>query len=474
MMARIKARLHEQQSGAALVWVAGSLVALLAMTALAVDLGWYYLNSTRVQRAADAAALAGVVYLPGFPASAQAEAENAAQANGLNPAGVTGTPVNDNQYQVTVAANVPMFFATVVGIDSLPLSRTATAEYIKPVPMGSPFSSFGYGYDSNQAFWAAIQAPYTALKHGDPYATKCKTTSSQGSCTGGSNPSYRPQGYWYGVDIPSGATSFVVEMYDAGFYDRTNFAETGDEESLVDSATGGADMHFQLYAPDATPSDPTDNTAIAGCKKDITSGGQSTTYKNKWVAVCSTINNPTPGIYPLQVWTTGNGGGSSHFALRVNAAGTTQERIYAINDMSIFTNDVSGSGTAYVYLAEISEVHAGKQLELRFFDPGEGSGNAYMTVYDPDDDIAACDWVATDINGSQTSNGSGNCRIRTTKNGAAQFDEQWITAVIDIPNDYTCGSDCWWYMELDLNTPHDRTTWEARVIGNPVHLVPNS
>jgi hypothetical protein len=28
-------------------------------------------------------------------------------------------------------------------------------------------------------------------------------------------------------------------------------------------------------------------------------------------------------------------------------------------------------------------------------------------------------------------------------------------------------------MNLDLNVAHDRTTWEARVIGNPVALVPN-
>ena len=28
-------------------------------------------------------------------------------------------------------------------------------------------------------------------------------------------------------------------------------------------------------------------------------------------------------------------------------------------------------------------------------------------------------------------------------------------------------------MNLNLQTSHDRTTWSARVIGNPVRLVPN-
>jgi hypothetical protein len=44
---------------------------------------------------------------------------------------------------------------------------------------------------------------------------------------------------------------------------------------------------------------------------------------------------------------------------------------------------------------------------------------------------------------------------------------------IDISPTYTCTTNCWWTMDLELNTPHDRTTWEARVIGNPVRLVPN-
>jgi hypothetical protein len=29
-------------------------------------------------------------------------------------------------------------------------------------------------------------------------------------------------------------------------------------------------------------------------------------------------------------------------------------------------------------------------------------------------------------------------------------------------------------MEIDNGQPHDRTTWAAKVIGNPVRLVPNT
>jgi hypothetical protein len=466
------------ERGAALIWVAGSLVALLAFTALAVDMGWYYLNGTRLQRAADAGALAGVIHIPAEPGTALTMAMNAVNANGFDPILVTDRVVTDNSYEVTVDAEVPTFFAGVIGFDTLPLRRTATAEYVKPVPMGSPFSTFGYGYDDDQGFWAAIQAPYTAKEHGDPHATKCVKTSQKGKCTGGSNSAadYRPEGYWYAVEVPTGANNVKVDIFDAGFYDRNNFAGTGDEENLTDTAPGGADMHFQLYAPDSTPLNPKDNAAIAGCSLDLDSGEKEAVYKEKWKRLC-TLGNPDPGLYALRVWTTGTGGGSSHYALSVDVGGVSGERIYAIDDMSVFTNDVAGSGTAYVYLAEVDPMHAGHKLEVRFYDPGEGSGNAYMTVYDGDNKIPSCSWSSTDEDGDSTGSGSGACKIKTTTNGNANFNGEWIAASIDIPSDYTCDMDdeldCWWYMKLDLNNAHDRTTWEAHIGGNPVRLVAN-
>ncbi len=50
--------------GQVLVIFAGALLLLMMMTALVVDVSWYWVNSLRVQRAADAAALAGAVMLP--------------------------------------------------------------------------------------------------------------------------------------------------------------------------------------------------------------------------------------------------------------------------------------------------------------------------------------------------------------------------------------------------------------------------
>lgn len=509
MIARLKERLsNREERGAALVWVASALVLLLGFSAMAVDLAWVYLNSSRLQNAADAAALAAVVNAPGFMTQAQSDAEDAAQANGFPVGGansVTTALLSDNTVQATLTSSVPTYFLKVMGFNSFDITRRSTAQYVKPVPLGSPSNCFGIGYTAalppggcggtTQNFWAAIQGQYTALEHGDPYATRCDWSPSQGTCEDsyddGSfpppppplpidtnadplNPNFRPTGYYFGVEIPSGKTSFTVQLYDAGFYDRSGFAETGDEQSLTHSANGGTNTHFQLYDVDTTPLDPTDNPAIGSCSRDINSGASSSTYRNQWVNLC-TINNPTPGIYVLRVWSTGNGGGSNSYSLNVTASpsGGDAPRVYGINDMSIFTN--APSGTATVYLAEIDPVHAGKRLELKFYDPGEGSGNADMTVVMPNGSPATCTWFAEDMDGNTTAPVSGLCQIDTTIGGDAQYNKRWITAYIDIPDPgvYTCGADCFWRMILDLNVSHDRTTWQARVIGNPVRLVPN-
>ena len=272
-----------------------------------------------------------------------------------------------------------------------------------------------------------------------------------------------------GVEIPSGVTDIDIDIYDAGFYDRGDFStETGDREQ---DTLGGADTHFQLYDFDSTPLDPTDNTPIAGCRFDINSEASSGTYENQWAQLCS-LANPPPGIYVLRIWTTGNIGGTNQYSVRATTTGPPA-RVYGINDISIF-NNLAGLST--LFLSEVAEVHAGKTLEVDLFDAGEDDQPAWMTVKEPGGATATCDWQAFDESGNPVSgpqfSGSGNCRIQTS-DGSSIFNGLLVRIQIDIDNSYTCGADCWWKMEIENSQPHDRTTWAARVIGNPVRLTPN-
>src|SRR5947207_14272409 len=115
-------RFRRAQRGQVLVIVAVMIVALLGFTGLVTDVAWYEVNLMRIQRAADAAALAGVVYLPGNVAGAQTAAEQEAAKNGYtNGAGgvtITATPeaLNNRILGVSISAPVRSWFARLLGV----------------------------------------------------------------------------------------------------------------------------------------------------------------------------------------------------------------------------------------------------------------------------------------------------------------------------------------------------------------------
>lgn len=502
---------RNEDGGFTLPFIAATLVLLLGMSAFAVDLGWFYLNGSRIQRAADSSALAGVVFLPSDIGNVSAKAVDGANANGYNigtvngiavagggPDSLTWTPLADNRLQVTVTATVDTFFLKVLGFDQLTMTRTATAQYVKPVPLGAPANCIGIGQTSlpatglnsaattgspspyqhcqtyTQNFWSAINGLQTAKENGDPYATNCGY-----QCSGNNAAEHDPY-YYFAVDVPAGQTWVDVYLYDAGFYHRNSFAETGDYGTLVASSTGGTNMNFALFRPDVTPLIPEDNSVAVSCSNgsntlSINSESNSGDFRNRWYRMCR-INNLVEGIYVLRVSNGGNTlGGTNSYSIFVNSSNfnaSNPVRVYSINEMGIFTN--APSGTATVYIAEVDPVHANKTLQLRFFDPGEGAGDASMTVLAPPGTGAiSCAWTATNLVAGGGPNSGNSCTINSTVGGVAQYDGEWITMQIGIPATYSCTTDCFWKMNLALNTSHDRTTWEAKVIGNPVALVPN-
>lgn len=497
------------QTGAALPFVAVILVLLLGMSAFAVDLGWLYLSAARVQRAADSASLAGVVFLPGDVANVTASAVSGSNANGFDVGSVNGTPIGgggpdelawrqlaDNKLEVTLSSEVPTFFMKLFGFDNFGITRTSTAEYVKPVPLGSPDFLFGEGSNN---FWASINGRWTAHMHGDPYQTRCDwaTDLSDSDCVDSSpasqaanfpgatirpgdvdsdsdplNPQFRGDGYHYGIEISTGRTSLLVELYDPQF--RLSCGSgTGDCDQFSFSPqpdggeTIGPTTTYRLYGPDGTPLDPRDNTDLL-CDQTF---APTTAGSPSWGSLCS-ISNPIAGIYVLKV-TTSDGSGSNEYGVRVSTQGpgANDPNVFGINEISIYTNQ--GGSTATLHLAELDPIHAGKILELNFYDPGEDDEPASYTLIQSGGVIATCEWESE----GGASGGPGPCVIQTSNSDGPLFNAQWLTARVEIPDDYDCDItdplDCWWFMQIENKQPHDRTTWTARVIGNPVHLVPN-
>ena len=83
---------RRRSRGQVIVIFAGAMLAFMGLMAIVIDVSWYWANTLRVQRAADAAALAGVVWLPNLYSSADVTARSEATKNGYTD-GVGGTSI---------------------------------------------------------------------------------------------------------------------------------------------------------------------------------------------------------------------------------------------------------------------------------------------------------------------------------------------------------------------------------------------
>jgi hypothetical protein len=162
-------RTGERERGSTIVFVAVSMIVLIAIAGLAVDLVWLYTARSEAQRTADAAALAGAsafVNSPGCTsasggcvaggpqeAAATDQAIAAGTQNRVAGAGpkITASDISFNYptpqnptITVTVARDathggaVPTFFMKVFGVDTKDVSATATAEAFNATGSGIP------------------------------------------------------------------------------------------------------------------------------------------------------------------------------------------------------------------------------------------------------------------------------------------------------------------------------------------------
>src|SRR4051794_30778472 len=187
------------------------LIALVAFAGIGIDIASWYARAASLQRGADAAALAGAAQMPNF-AAAQTAAIDTAKKNGFVASStITITVTQSGEHRVKVVITdkkVPQYFSRAFRGD-VTLTRTATAEYVLPIPLGSPTNFFGNDPVGGQAgvavqsvgLWGNIHGPETDNLKGDRFAPSCRASSS---CASNTNLEYRPQGYIYTNDLPAG------------------------------------------------------------------------------------------------------------------------------------------------------------------------------------------------------------------------------------------------------------------------------
>lgn len=233
---RSAARLRKGQT---LIIFALSFTVLLGLAGLAIDVARAYDLYAKMQRAAEAGALAGVLYMPnnynvartpgdGLSAVQRASAEVVKDGLGSAYAVTTPqstacpTPVSSVEVAVCPVSNTPTDLEVFVtehmsvvlldglGVQPITLQAKAQAEYLNPVQIGSRESYFGDQVECSPAnssntntsacqpgdagnhlqyFMATMNGPAELKESGDPYVYCAEGNADAGSLTpnGGAN-----------------------------------------------------------------------------------------------------------------------------------------------------------------------------------------------------------------------------------------------------------------------------------------------
>lgn len=523
---------RKRERGQVLALFVLSIFVIIGMVAVVVDISWFWANSLRVQRAADAAALAGAIHLPGSPATAYSTARAEARKNGyVGGSGTSVTPTQDarnpRRLNVTITAPVQTFFARIFGMQQINVTQSARAEYALPVPMGSPQSYIGiysltYKHNNgawridavnkapgapgvaqltSQGFWSAVITRGGQRANGDAYSPH-----NNGS---GANASYDPAGYDFTIELPAGTSNGHVYLYDAtfcavGHHDSGSYLGTGDH--WIGSGGTPVTTQFTLWNTRNTPFDTRDDIQVADSGTQFANENQvdkSTQYvgdgrysdggyngatsadcasdadHNNWYRL---VQNLPAGTYRLQVSTSSNGNVNTNaenmFGVQAVANGGVTTRVHGTKRMAMY-NNLNG-GASLFYLAQIDAVHAGKTVEIRLFDPGDVGGDAVLRLKRPTTTgyVDATFSYAADNGRSGTNVTS----IQTATGGTNHYNNSWITITVPLPNTYGLVGDTllppgetqrgWWKVEYTISASgNDTTTWEVSIRGNPVHLV---
>lgn len=228
---------RRRQRGQSLIIFALSLTVLLGLAGLAVDVTRLYDQYARMQRAAEAGALAGVLYMPNhynspLPApgdgnTAISRASQEVVKNGFGTAigsnvtsdcpnpvtsvaiAVCQVPNQPNQLKVIVTQTITVVLLGGLGVGPTTLSTSGQAAYLSPLALGVNSSAASYfgdlgecnstggtvvncnptsGTTHVQNFMANINGPGELKEMGDPYVY-CEEGPSQGPPSGSADPS---------------------------------------------------------------------------------------------------------------------------------------------------------------------------------------------------------------------------------------------------------------------------------------------
>lgn len=295
---------NSDERGFVLVLVALMLVVLVLLVGFAIDLGSWYLRGSKLQRASDAAALAGASGLPSIENAEQLIAETY-ERNGLidgeNNIAIETTVTSSIVRTSARDTSVPTYFLKLI-LPQIGITRESQAQQGALAPiLGSPFNVLGTGdldipgLPSRQNFWLAINNACSPKEDGDYFAAaydKNKgpllnsfvpgTYDFQSAADGKHhcpndpntpgaplrNSGYDPSGYSYFINVPKPPEpngTVQIKVYDPAFsirndddVDYPNYSRSLNS----DSAWPLGDSAYNLWNTNGTPEDYSDDIAM--------------------------------------------------------------------------------------------------------------------------------------------------------------------------------------------------------------------
>jgi Flp pilus assembly protein TadG len=491
---------------------------MLLMVGFGVDLGSWMLAANKLQRAADSAALAGVVSLPDADLAkndARAQFERNGYKHGVDAVTISTEASDSTTLKTTITdTNVRTYFVKMV-LPKLTITRSATARTGSNAPaLGSPFNVLGSGNLTianqmggnlpRQNFWLAVNGACAPKEDGDMFLSRWDGNryNNRHNCSDAEerNPSHEPAGYSYFVDIPpspSGSSNTVaLKVYDASWDDT-------DPNIVLSNANDYGDWVDTTYVvwedTNKTPDNELDDTRIRVVTVTAGDDGSAPGHagaKDGWMTLYNVPNakivagaNYRIQVYvlsydddPSSVEMTFSVNSFSIMAQRSwNAAGCDSRQVpdcphvYGRNAMSV-VNNIPSAGNVDFYLAEVDASFAGSNLQAYLWDPGEGVDKVQFIA--ADGSAIPFDWVASPSLAGYS--GVGVTELVTSgtgpqpgpnRTGTAKFNDRLITATLHIPPNYgqmvaNSGGDQYIRLRYVTNSaPSDRTTIGVTTLG---------
>jgi hypothetical protein len=163
-MTMIIKKLMGKEGGSILVLFAAGLAALIAMTGLVIDGGHLYMQKSRLQKTANAAALSGAQEIPNSESAVNEVVSLILASHGEEGSLKQSSIENRSKLHVALEKNVPLFFAALFGVDSLTVKADAAAAL---APMGAAKGAVPLGIDES-----------VALQYGQTYQLKVDSGDS--------------------------------------------------------------------------------------------------------------------------------------------------------------------------------------------------------------------------------------------------------------------------------------------------------